>query len=352
MIVGLPFWIAWLLVVSMRTVFVTGATGFIGRNLVAALLDRGDHVRCLVRSPDRARHLECAGVRIVPGSLDDVAAWGHELRGCVAVFHVGGLVSARRHGDFAAVNGHATGSLADACAALETPPTLVFFSSLAAAGPGPAGSGRRAERDPFVPVSAYGASKLLGERELRRRAGRLPITSLQPGVVFGPHDPKILALYQMIDVARLHLPVGWRRVPLSLVHVTDVVDLALAAAERGERMTPANDDASGIYHVCDDREHPTWGELGRRVACGLGRSVLVVPFPTPVVWPAVAGIEAFWNLVGQPSIVSRDKLREATARSWAASAAKARDQLAFAPAATLDERLRETGDWFRTHGLL
>jgi nucleoside-diphosphate-sugar epimerase len=80
--------------------------------------------------------------------------------------------------------------------------------------------------------------------------------------------------------------------------------------------------------------------------------VLVVPFPALVVWPAVAAIEAFWNLVGQPSIVSRDKLREATARSWAASAAKARDHLGFAPAATLDARLRETGDWFRTQGLL
>jgi dihydroflavonol-4-reductase len=336
----------------MRTVFVTGATGFIGRNLVAALLDRGDHVRCLVRLPDRAEHLARDGVRIVPGSLDDVAAWGHELRGCTQVFHVGGLVSARRRGDFAAINGHATAALADACAALESPPVLVFFSSLAAAGPGPAGRGPREERDPFAPVSAYGASKLLGERELRRRAGRLPITSLQPGAVFGPHDPKILALYQMIDAARLHLPVGWRRVPLSLVHVTDLVDLALAAADRGERMMPADDDASGIYHVCDDREHPTWGDLGRRIARGLGRSVLVAPFPALVAWPVVTAIETFWNLAGQPSIVSRDKLREATARSWAASAAKVRDQLTFAPAATLDERLRETGDWFRTQGLL
>jgi nucleoside-diphosphate-sugar epimerase len=336
----------------MRTVFVTGATGFIGRNLVAALLDRGDRVRCLVRAADRAGPLERDGVQIVRGSLDDVAAWRGELRGCEQVFHVGGLVAARRRDDFATINGHATAALADACASLESPPTFLFLSSLAAAGPGPEGGGPRRERDPFAPVSNYGASKLLAERELRRRSGRLPITSLQPGAVFGPHDPKILALYQMIDTARLHLPVGWRRVPLSLVHVTDLVDFVIAAADRGERMSPTDEDASGVYHVCDDREYPTWGQLGQRIARGLGRSVLVVPFPALVVWPAVAAIEAFWNLVGQPSIVSRDKLREATARSCAASAAKARDHLGFAPAATLDARLRETGDWFRTQGLL
>jgi hypothetical protein len=45
--------------------------------------------------------------------------------------------------------------------------------------------------------------------------------------------------------------------------------------------------------------------------------------------------------------VSRDKLREATAPSWASSAARCRVQLGVAPAATLDERLRETADWLR-----
>ena len=50
----------------MRTAFVTGATGFIGRHLVDALLDRGVEVRCLVRSPARAAHLNHRdGVRTV-----------------------------------------------------------------------------------------------------------------------------------------------------------------------------------------------------------------------------------------------------------------------------------------------
>ena len=59
---------------------------------------------------------------------------------------------------------------------------------------------------------------------------------------------------------------------------------------------------------------------------------------------------SFWSLLGQPSIVSPDKLREATAGSWAASAAKARGHLGFAPAAPLDTRLRETADWLRATG--
>jgi nucleoside-diphosphate-sugar epimerase len=339
----------------MRTAFVTGGTGFIGRHLVDALLDRGLEVRCLVRSPGRAGHLRRDGVRLVSGSLADIASWQSELAGCDAVFNVGGLVAACRRDELFTINGRAAGNLADACAACETPPTLVHVSSLAGAGPPPRGKAIRDESDPFTPVSDYGASKLLGDGELRRRAGRLPITSVQPGIVFGPHDANVLTLYRMINAGRLHLPMGFRPVPVSLIHVADLVRLVLAAAERGERMAPTNGHghaASGVYHACDDREHPSYGEFGRRIGRALGRWVLVLPVATPVAWPLVSIASACSNLAGKPSLVSPDKLREATARSWAASAAKARTHLDFAPAASIDDRLRETGDWFRANGLL
>ena len=69
----------------MKTVFLTGATGFIGRHLVDRLLARGCAIRCLVRSPDRAGHLRRDGVRLVPGTLEDVDVWGSDLAGCDAV---------------------------------------------------------------------------------------------------------------------------------------------------------------------------------------------------------------------------------------------------------------------------
>lgn len=347
----------------MRTAFVTGATGFIGRNLVDSLLDRGCEVRCLVRSPSRSSHLRRDGVRLVTGSLSDVAAWRRELEGCDAVFNAGGLCAARSRAELFSTNSTAVGQLADACADLDSPPVFVHVSSLAAAGPPPRGRGIRDETDSFSPISNYGVSKLAGEVELRRRADRLPVTAVQPGVVFGPHDTKILQLYQMINLVRLHLPMGLRPVPLSLIHVADLAALMLAAADHGERMTPVvgadnghshtNGHApTGVYHACDDREHPTYTELGRRIGGAIGRGVLVVKLPAMAAYPIVAAIEGFWNLLGQGSIISPDKLREATAHSWASSAAKARSQLQFAPSAPLDDRLRDTGAWFRANRLL
>lgn len=335
----------------MQSAFVTGATGFIGRHLVAGLLDRGVAVRALVRSPAKAGHLLREGVEIVAGSLADVDGWRTKLSGCDAVFHAAGLVAARRHRELHDVNAAAVGRLADACADVDTPPALVHLSSLAAGGPAPR-EAVRDEADPPRPVSAYGASKLAGEQLLARRAGRLPITVVRPGIVFGPHETSVAAMFQAVQWTRLHLTMGFRSPPLSLVSVADLIPLVVAAADQGKRL-PADGAAApgtGIYHAVDDREFPTHGEFGRRIARAIGVTTLVMPLPVPIAWPVAAAIEAFWNLRGQPSIVSPDKLREATVPSWAASAARARRDLGFSPRVSLDERLAETAAWLRGHG--
>lgn len=336
----------------MQTVFITGATGFIGSHIVDWHRDRGHAVRCLVRPSDRPVTPRRDGVEMVTGTLENVAAWAHALAGCGTVINAGGIVAPRRRGELAAVNGRALGDLADACGRIETPPTLVHISSLAAAGPA-AGPTPADESQPAAPVSRYGASKLAGERELRLRAGRMPITVVRPGIVFGPRDERVAAVFQSIDRVRLHVRMGFRDAPLSLLHVTDLVPLLAAAAASGERLAagPAR-TGQGIYNACDDRDHPTYGDLGRRMAAALGRRVLVVPLPLPLAWPASLAVQAFWNARGVPSIVSPDKLREATAGSWAASATKARQELGFSAAATLDERLCETAAWLRANARL
>lgn len=335
----------------MRSVFVTGATGFIGGHLARALLDRGCEVRCLVRDAARAAPLAAAGARLVTGTLTEPDGWSRELIGCDAVYHVAGLVAGRTPAELHAVNASATAGLADACAALESPPRLVHFSSLAAAGPVARDAPPRDEGESAAPVSRYGESKLAGDLELAARAARLPMTVLRPAIVFGPHDTKVTQIFQMIALLRLHLLMGFRDPPLSLIHVTDLVALAIAAADRG-RVLDGGSDGTGIYHACDDREHPTYADLGRRIATALGRSVVVLPLPLTLAFPTAAVVAGCWSLLGQASIVSPDKLREATVPSWAASAARARADLAFEPAASLDGRLRETADWLRTARLV
>ena len=229
--------------------------------------------------------------------------------------------------------------MADACVAASVPRAL-YVSSLAAAGPPPAGKQVREEADPDVPVSDYGRSKLQGEQEFRLRANKLATTVIRPGVVYGPEDEKIRQLVASITDWRLHLVIGFRTPPLSLIHVDDLVELILAAVDRGETLAAeapsAQQRAQGVYFACDDSEFVTYAEFGRRIARASQRRVLVWP-----IWRWVGlcvgwSAQSFQRLRGQPSFLNVDKVREATAWSWASSSQKAREQLGFSPKHALD----------------
>ena len=204
-----------------------------------------------------------------------------------------------------------------------------------------------------MPVSKYGRSKRAGEIALERLADRLPVTIVRPGIVYGRRDPKIAAVFKAIQRTGVHFVVGFRTPPLSLIHVDDLVGLIVRAATDGETLAGAGGPAGrGYYLACDDSDHPTYWQFGRRIATALGRGVFVWPLWRWVGRTVGRVSEVVSRLTGGQSLLTLDKVREATVRSWACSAAKAREQLAFAPSLPLDARLSETAAWFREQGWL
>jgi NADH dehydrogenase len=77
-------------------VTVTGATGLIGRRLVAALRDRGDDVRCLVRDRKRGSHVAALGAEVVEGDVTDAASVRIAAQGCDVVVHLVAIVEGSR----------------------------------------------------------------------------------------------------------------------------------------------------------------------------------------------------------------------------------------------------------------
>lgn len=339
----------------VRTVFLTGASGFVGTHVADELLRRGCEVRCLIRPGAAAPHLDRPGIVRVAGGLEHPDGYRDAIRGCDTVLHLAALVAARTKRAMLQTNGRGTARLADACASLETPPRFVAVSSLAAAGPPARDRAYRDEADPPAPVSIYGRSKRAGEIALERRAGRLPVTIVRPGIVYGPGDRHGVAVFRAIQRTGLHVVVGFRTPRLSLIHVEDLVDLLVRAAAAGETLpapTAADCPGRGVYLACDDREHPTYWQFGQRVAGALGRRVLVWPLWRPVGCMVGGAADLVSRATGTVQLLSLDKVHEAIAWNWACSAAKARTQLGFAPALPLDARLRQTAEWFRDHGWL
>jgi nucleoside-diphosphate-sugar epimerase len=243
-----------------------------------------------------------------------------------------------------------------ACAEQATPPALVAVSSVAAAGPAPLGQ-VRSENDPPAPISNYGRSKRSGEIEAEKFADRVPITIIRPGAVFGPRDREMLAIFKTIRQVRCHPLPGLKSPPLSIIHVADAVEILLRAAERGRRIAPPLDGkpggvGAGYYFACVD-EYPTYADFGRMVRKVVGRPhAVILPMPMPLPRLLAGANELRCRLRGRSEAFNLDKIREATAPSWACSPRATFDELDFRPPKPLTERVAETAEWYRQHGWL
>jgi nucleoside-diphosphate-sugar epimerase len=157
-------------------VLVTGGTGFVGSHLVKALSARELRLRVLVRRASNVTRLVESGAELIEGGLDDPAALARAVCGVDVVFHLAAATRARSEREYNHVNAEGTRALVEAVlSANPLPCRLIYLSSLAAAGPArdarPVGL-----EDLPQPITAYGRSKLAGEKICLAAAGKVEVT--------------------------------------------------------------------------------------------------------------------------------------------------------------------------------
>jgi dihydroflavonol-4-reductase len=176
----------------VKTAFVTGGTGFVGANVVRALLRDGWRVRALARTGSDRRNLDGLDLEIVEGDLAR-AGLARDLEGCDALFHVAAHYSLFRADRDAVTAANVVGTRQLLAAALDARvPRTVYTSSVAAIG---VKSGAIADETyqsrPERLIGAYKRSKYFAEREALAAAERgLDVTIVNPTTPIGAWDRK------------------------------------------------------------------------------------------------------------------------------------------------------------------
>jgi nucleoside-diphosphate-sugar epimerase len=325
-------------------VLVTGATGFIGRHVVAELRERGADIVALARASSNTAGLE--GIEIAVGDMTRPETLGEPISGCDAVIHLAALLKAAWKPDFHSANAEGTGNIAAACAAADRPPVLIVVSSLAAGGPVERGE-VRTEEMAEIPVSRYGRAKLAAERAAIERGEGVEITVVRPPMVFGEHDMGSLPMFR---AAARGIAVSPTRAPFEVcaVHARDLAVALVDAISGAERV--GAEPGSGVYYA-PGTGRMDLADFGHAIGAALDRSVTSIRMPKLATW-AISGLaELRARLFDQPSLLSLDKYREATGGAWVCSGAKLRDHLDWQPA-DFDRRLAETVAWYRAQQLL
>ena len=323
----------------MRTAFVTGASGFIGANLVRALLARGWRVRALVRG--EAPSLAGLDVELVHGDLfADVLE--EAMSGCDALFHLAAAYSLwhRDQKDVQLTNILGTRHALQAARRVRVP-RAVHTSSVAAIGVRADGvPADETYQQPFNDlIGTYKRSKYLAEVEARQALGAgQDVVIVNPSTPVGPWDAKPTPTGEIIVRFLNGRMPAYVDTGLNLIDVRDVAAGMIAAYERG---------VTGERYILG-HENLTLRELLERLAALAGRAAprIRLPYVIPLAYAALG--EHVLARFGIAPDVSLESVRMAKQRMFY-DAQKAVRELGL-PQSSVTEALADGVTWFRDHG--
>lgn len=221
--------------------FVTGASGFIGSNLVRELAARGHRVKALVRPGSDLRALEGAAYERVEGDVSQRGVLERAMRDCQWCFHVAASYHLwlRDYRPMYAANVGGTRTVLEA-AGVAGCKRIVYTSTVGCIGLPEANNAQVVPTDETTPVSAaqmrnhYKLSKWQAEELARGYAAQgLPVVIVNPSAPIGPFDVKPTPTGKVIvDFLNRKMP-AYVETGLNWVHVRDVAVGEILAAEKG-----------------------------------------------------------------------------------------------------------------------
>jgi nucleoside-diphosphate-sugar epimerase len=325
-------------------ILVTGATGFIGRNLVRTLVREGFDVSALVRRTSDVKELP-KQIRLIEGDLRDLASLKKAVEEMNVVIHLAA------HFEFYPkdvnilyqVNVEGTHNLLTACIG-STVRRLIYCSTTETTGT--VANPPATEETKLQPMYEYGKSKIQAEnvvRDISEQVG-LEYVILRPSGVVGPGELYLgFETIKAIANREISMIPGDGQKHIMFMHVDDLVSAFLAVLK-------SSSAANETFFICTD-DALTYEELFNVVADQLG--VEPPKRKVPVMFAKLGvGLIGFFQHRGERTYLWHMKSVDAINSDRWYSNEKAKQMLGWKPSMTMEETLRAAVDWYVTKGYI
>ena len=325
---------------ATEKILVTGGTGFIGSNLVMALLKKRYVIKCLVRNDSRTHFLDKMGIELTFGDVTDLASLRKAVKDVSVVFHLAGILGKWGIPNYLYSNIHAWGTrkILSTCIA-QGVSRFIYCSTSGVLGPirDPPAS----ESAPYHPSNIYEYVKTEAEKEVLNRKEELDVTVIRPGLIYGPRDMHTLPLFKSIKNRRFFI-IGNGK---ALLHPTYIEDL-----NQGFILCLENKKSIGEIYLIVGEKYVTVNEFINIISKNLGLKTSWIHAP---IWIARAFAEmaefAGTVLRFEPPLTC-SKVRFFT-ENRAFTYSKIKRDLGYKPV-KLEEGIRKTIQWYHKNGYL
>jgi nucleoside-diphosphate-sugar epimerase len=315
----------------MPTILVTGATGFIGQPLCAALLQRGYNLKAWVRSSEKARVLdEKVAIFITDFESSDTKGWHDALRGVDILIHLAGRVhdpDQTAINSFRRVNTDGTTRLcrlAVECGVRQ----FIYISTIKVNGE--TSTRPFSENDPVDAQGSYALSKLEAEEWIKTitRNSRCRYIIIRPPLVYGPQVKANFLNLLKITAMNFPLPMKSFNNQRSMIYVGNLVDAIICAME-----SPRSADQ--VFMVSDGKDRSV-AHVVAAIAKAMGNHPRLFPFPKVL-------LRLFFRMIGRGEVI--DKLSQ----PLKADISKMKMVLSWQPPFSFEQGITDTVNWFQKY---